>query len=255
MKIVAIKPPRYGLERRNILEDLCINTGSTFISRESGIRIKDIKLQHFGSAKKVEVQKNYTAIVGGNGELEKVKTRIDDLKELIKNSDDMEECKKSQERITRLSSGIAIIYVGGNTEMEVVEKRHRIEDAVEACRSAIEQGILTGGGVALMKISSSMENLLLGIEKEDVRFGILTVQKAIQEPFKKLIQNAKKNVELIESKCDFSNDLGYNAATDKIENIFDAGIIDPTKVVCCAVRHAISAATTILFCEAAILSI
>lgn len=255
MKIVAIRPPRYGMERKNILEDLCINTGATFISRESGIRIKDIKLEHFGSAKTVEVQKNYTAIIGGNGDFEKVKDRIDYLKEEIKNTSDIDECKRVQERITRLSSGIAIIYVGGNTEIEAIERRHRVEDAVEACRSAIEQGILTGGGVSLMRISTSMNELFSDFDREDVRFGILSVQKAIKEPFNKLIQNAKKNVELIESKCDFINDIGYNAATDKIENIFDAGVIDPTKVICCAVRHAVSVATSILFCEAAILSI
>ena len=151
MKIAAIKAPRYGEERRNILKDLCASVGATFITRENNLTLKDIKLTHFGQSKRITVSKAGTTIVGGKGDEEEIEKRIDSVKALIAEEDNLKVCERLQERITRLASGVAVIKVGAATEVEMIEKKHRIDDALEAVRSAQEEGVVPGGGVSLLK--------------------------------------------------------------------------------------------------------
>ncbi|MDP3987217.1 MAG: chaperonin GroEL [Nanoarchaeota archaeon] len=256
MKVVVIKAPKYGVEKRNILSDLALTVGATFITRESGMRLKDVKLENFGSAKSIEVLKNSTTIVDGKGKQEKIQERIEMLKEEIKQTESIEEAKRIQERITRLASGIAIIYVGGNSEIEAMEKKHRIEDSVEASRSAIEKGITEGGGVTLMRLALSKETeefIESNAKNEDEKFGMIILKKAIQEPFKKILSNAGLNHELIMRDCNFDQGIGYDSANNKFVNMMDAGIIDPVKVISCALLHSVSVATSIIMSKAAIL--
>ena len=152
MKIAAVKAPRYGEERRNILKDLAISVGATFVSRESGIKLQDVKLENLGIAKSVEISKGETTIMGGKGTVNEIEERIETLaKQRLSDTESIHECERIQERITRLASGIAIIRVGASTEVEMIEKKHRIEDALEAVRSAQEEGIVPGGGVPLIR--------------------------------------------------------------------------------------------------------
>jgi chaperonin GroEL len=154
MKVAAAKAPRYGEERRRILEDLCIATGAQMASRKAGLRLENVKLEHLGSCKKVEIVKNSTTILGGSGDPDKITERIEDLKVEIDNTDNLQECKVLQDRVVRLASGVAIIRVGGATEVEMIEKRHRIEDALEAVKAAQKEGVVPGGGMALIKADS-----------------------------------------------------------------------------------------------------
>jgi len=156
MKVAAVKAPRYGEERRNIMKDLAISVGATFVSTESGMKIGDVKLKDFGRAKKIEIAKSQTTIVGGKGELPEIDARIEAIKAELSQTESIYECERLQERITRLASGIAIIRVGASTEIELIEKKHRIEDALEAVRSAQQEGIVAGGGVALLRATEGI---------------------------------------------------------------------------------------------------
>ena len=150
MKVAAVKAPRYGEERREILKDLAVSTGATFVTTELGHDFSKVKLTDFGTAKKINIARNITTIVDGQGDGQQIQERIETLKETIKETESLQECEKYQERITRLASGIAIIQVGASTEIEMIEKKHRLEDALEAVRSAREEGLVSGGGVALL---------------------------------------------------------------------------------------------------------
>lgn len=252
MKVVAVRPPKFGQERRNVLEDLCVATGATYYSQESGKPFKDFRLTDFGRAKSIEIQRNSTIVVDGKGSLSSVQDKIAILKEMIRQSNDLEECKRIQERITRLASGVAIIYVGGSTEVEAQEKKFRVEDAIEACKSALESGIVAGGGTALYKISLEMEPEKL-TTSEDERFGALVVQKSIREPFNKIVSNSGKSPEVVSLGCDFKFGFGYDANKDKNNvDMIANGIIDPTKVLLCALRHATSIVITIMSAEVAL---
>ena len=257
MRIAAIKAPRYGEERRNILKDLALSVGATYISRESGKHLQEIKRSDLGIAKTIESLKNWTTIVGGGGNYEEVDNRIEALKTEISNSNNMQECERIQERITRLASGIAIIRVGGLTEVDMIERKHRIEDALEAVKSAQLEGILPGGGTALYKLS---RNLLseINTSNEDEKFGIEIVMKACEEPIRKLSENSGLKADVILN--DLSNNskdfwYGMNFATGNYSDMGAVGIIDPAKVTRCALQNAVSAASTLLTTSHAIIEI
>lgn len=249
MKIGVIKAPKYGEERRNIMKDLSLATGATFITRESGRPLRDVKLKDLGSAKTIESLKLHTTIVGGAGNYEEIERHIEKLKQEILQTEDLAECERIQERITRLASGVAIIRVGGTTEVDMVERKHRIEDALEAVKSAQQEGILPGGGVALLKLSRDLEQHI-SVENEDERFGVKILQRACEEPVRKLAENCGDKpdvvVEVILNKC--TNDIwsGRNFATGEYVNMDKVGVIDPSKVTRCALQNAVSAASTLL---------
>ncbi len=251
MKVAAIKAPRYGEERRNILSDLSVSVGATFISRESGIPMKNVKLEHLGTAQTIEASKFNTTIVGGNQDDEEVEKRILSLKQDLEEEPSLSKCEKIQERITRLASAIAIIKVGGLTEVEMMEKKHRIEDALEAVNSALDEGIIAGGSSTLLRIVKDLE---VEVENQDQSVGVDIIKQAAREPFRRMMQNAGLSADLYLEKVEghMNKDSGVNAATGEIVNMFTYGIIDPSKVVRCALENAASAASTLLLTDHAI---
>lgn len=248
MRVCGIKAPRYGEEKRGILKDLAISVGATLISREAGIQLKDVKLTHFGKAKKVEAGKGLTTIVGGSGDLEAVEGQIEKLKAILKDTDDMYECERIQERITRLASGVSIIRIGAATEIEMVEKRHRVEDAIEAVNAAQLEGILGGGGSFLVQKSLTLYDEVEGeAANEWQRLGVKIVQLAANEPLRQMCENAGESPDLIldlVSKQD--SNYGYDFSTGEIVNVLDAGIIDPARVTRCALQNSVSVAGTLI---------
>jgi chaperonin GroEL len=244
LKVAAVKAPRYGEERRNVLKDLALSVGAKFISRDSGSGLHETKLTHLGSAKTIDILKNATTVVGGKGDVEEVEKRIEALKIELEQTDGLVECERIQDRITRLVSGIAIIHVGGATEVEMIEKRHRVEDALEAVRSAQEGGIVSGGGVALLRAS---ENTELELDNGDQHAGFKIVLEAVKEPVKQMALNAGGSPDLILSAISSSPaGMGWNFATSELVEMVECGIIDPTRVTITALQNAVSAASTLI---------
>jgi len=245
MKVVAVKAPRYGEERRNILKDLALSTGAAFFTRESGKKFSEFKLTDFGRCKSVEIKKNSATFVDGKGDYEKVDERIQILKDTIAEIDDVHECERLQERITRLASGIATIKVGGATEIEVVEKRHRIEDALEAVKAAQAGGIHPGGGVALVRAYQSLEGHGLS---EDELLGFNILKRSLLSPTQVMATNAGLSADLTLNKILESENvnLGIDIKTGKMVDMYKAGIIDPAKVTKSALRNAKSAVSVLI---------
>jgi chaperonin GroEL len=240
MKVAAVKAPRYGEERRNILSDLAIATGATFVTQQSRIELREVKLEHLGTAKSIEISKNMTTVVDASGDFELIEERIETLKEELKRTENLKECERIQERITRLLSGVAIIKVGAPTEVEMVEKKHRIEDALEAVRAAQQEGIVPGGGVALLR---AIKDFKIEATTGDQRLGADIVLKAVRAPLSQMAQNAGHSPDLVISMVENSEMLeGYDYRTGEIINMIDAGVVDPTKVTRCALQNAASAA-------------
>ena len=245
MRVAAIKAPRYGEERRNILSDLAISTGAIFISRESGIQLKSVKLEHFGLAQTIESDKRSTIVVGGAQDDEMVEKRIGDLKNELIEESSLNVCENIQERITRLASAIAVIKVGGVTEIEMMEKKHRVEDALEAVHSAQYEGIIPGGSAALLRVSKRITVVTDTVEQQ---IGVEIVKQAIKEPFKKMVSNAGMSPDIYLEKVEnhTNAESGLDVTSGEIVNMFTYGIIDPFKVIRCALQNAASAASTLL---------
>ena len=251
MKVAAIKAPRYGEERRSILEDLAISVGATFVSRVSGLKLKDVKLSHLGSAKTIESSKSLTTIVGGKGSESSVSERIDLLKSQFEQTDNMQVCERIQGRITRLASGIAIINVGGNTEVEMVEKKHRIEDALEAVKSAQQEGMVCGGGMALIQASQGVK---IDATNSDQELGAKIVLKAVEDPLKQMAQNAGSKPDVVLQRAlETESGEGFDFSTGEMVDLMKKGIIDPTKVTRCALQNSVSAIGTLITTSHAII--
>jgi len=242
MKIAAVKAPEYGTERINIMKDLCLATGAVFFSRSSGRQLDDIKLVDFGLCKRIEVLKNHTVIMGGHADHEKIDKRIDSLKSEIKQTEDLGECRRLQSRITRLASGVAVIKVGGMTEVEMIEKKHRIEDALEAVRSAQEEGVVPGGGTTLLKCS----DFIVKTVGEDQRIGAEIIRQSLQSPVRQMAINAGESPDLIVDKIINSKKKGWDFKNSKLTNMFNAGIIDPAKVTRIALQNSISVSSMLV---------
>ena len=237
MKIAAIKAPRYGEERRGILRDLCLATGAAFITKSGDMKLEDVKLSHLGGCEKIDIVKNSSTFIGGKGNHEDVDKQIESLKAEIENTDDLHECERIQERITRLASGVAIIKVGAPTEAEMIEKRHRIEDALEAVRAAQQEGIVPGGGVALIR----------ALPKKSGSPAERIVYEAVKEPIRQMARNSGESPDLIlEQVQRAKGNRGYNFATGKMGDLLEEGVIDPVKVTITALTMAASAAGTLL---------
>jgi len=254
MRVMAIKAPRYGQERKNLLKDLALSVGATFVSKEQGMLLRDVKLTDLGSVKSVESLKNWSTFVGGKGDYEEIEKRIESLKAEIAQTDDIHECKRIQDRITRLAAGVAIISVGGTTEVDMTERKHRIEDALSAVKSAQEEGVLPGGGVALIRAAKSVK---IKGANQDEQFGIQVVLEACHEPIRKIAENCGEKPDIIIDaiRRQVNTWSGYNFASGKYCNMKESGVIDPAKVTRCALQNAVSAASTLLTTNYAIIDV
>ena len=245
IKVAAVKAPMYGEERKAALEDIALSTGATLISRESDKRIRDAVLADLGTAKTVDITKFSTVIVDGGGDYAAIEKRIDGLKQQLSQTESEYECKKIQERVTRLVSSIGIIYVGAPTEVEMIEKKYRIEDALEAVKSAQQDGIVAGGGIALAK---SRCNIKVKVEDEEEAIGAKVLLDSLSSPLRIIVKNGGDSCDLIEKKVISKKDInfGYNAMNGKYVDMFEAGIIDPARVTKTALKNAASAAGILL---------
>ena len=253
MKVAAIKASRYGEERRAILHDLALSTGATFVSRLSGLKLVDVKLEHLGLAEKIESFKHRTTIAGGKGDWEEVEKRIESYKAEIEQTVGIHECEKIQERITKLASGIAVIKVGAATEIEMIEKRHRIDDALEAVKSAQLEGIVSGGGTALIRAAHDLE---VNVDSEEQRLGTEIVRKAVEEPLRQMAANAGQSGDLILSMIhDESYEYGWDFSSGALTHMIEDGIIDPVKVTRCALQNAASVAGALIMSNYAIVEV
>jgi chaperonin GroEL len=253
MKVAAIKAPHYGEERRNTLKDLAIATGAAMVSRDTGLNLEDVKLEHLGLAKRVEASKTWTTIISGMGDKVEIQKRIDLLSAELNVIEDLQEAEKNQQRITRLSSGVAIIKVGGTTEVEMIEKKHRIEDSLSAIKSAREEGIVPGGGVALIRASETLE---VETDNADQEAGVSVVKEAILEPIRQMAKNAGLSPDLIIAEVKkLKGSVGYDFANDRIIDMFEAGILDPKKVTKSALQNAVSASGTLITTNHAIVEL
>ena len=254
MKVAAIKAPHYGEERRNTLSDLAIATGATIASRTTGLHLKDMKLEHLGNAKRVEASKVVTTIVNGKGNLQAVQERIDLLSAELEVIEDMQVAELTQSRITRLSSGVAIIKVGGTTEVEMIERKHRIEDSLAAVNSAREEGIVPGGGVALLRSVSCLDDI--EVENKDQQAGVDVIREAIVEPIRQMAKNAGLSPDLIVNEVENSEGTtGFDFASGSLTDMFESGILDPKKVTKNALQNAVSASGTLITTNHAIVEL
>ncbi len=244
LKIAAIKAPYYGEERRYLLDDLALSVGATFITRESGTKLADVKLSDLGMARAIESTKYTSTIVGGKSNFKSIDERIQALKKQVKDTDSMAEAQMLQSRVVRLSSGVAIISVGGSTEVEMIERKHRIEDALEAVRSAQDKGIVGGGGMALLRASRDVE---VTVSHEDQNIGKLIVLEACKAPFKQMALNAGESPDVLTNLVLNSEDgTGWDFRNNKLTNMIESGIIDPVKVTTTALQNAASCAGTLI---------
>jgi chaperonin GroEL len=252
--VLGIKAPGFGDRRKAMLEDIAVLTGGKFITEEVGLKLENAGLEDLGQARKVVATKENTTIVEGKGEESKIKARVEQIRKEVENSDSDFDKEKLQERLAKLSGGVAVIKVGAATESEMKEKKDRIEDALNATRAAVEEGVVPGGGLALAQAGNIFEELT---DKKSDTAGAKIIDTAILEPIKQIAANAGKDGSLIlyniirENKKGNVN-IGYNAATDKFEDLIEAGIVDPTKVVRSALENAVSAAIMFLTTEAVI---
>ena len=253
MKIAAVKAPLYGEERRHIFEDLATITGATFVSKDSGIRLKDVKLSHLGTARRVEVSKHHTTVADGSTNYDELDERIARLSTEVEEAKIIEEAERIQRRLTRLSSAIAVIRVGGATEIEVTEKKHRVEDALEAVKSAQESGVVLGGGAALLKAAHKVK---LDPPTPDQMRGAEALLAACYAPATQILKNADISSDIVINSLVYDSHpptSGFNVRTEKFEDLIESGVIDPAKTVKCALQNAASAAGTLLTTNCAVL--
>ena len=248
--LVATKIPGFGDRKKEMLEDIAIVTGGKVISSNLGLKLEEIDLSMLGQARRVVINKDKTIITEGKGEKADIEARIKQLKAQIANSKDGFDKEKMQERLGKLSSGVAIIKVGAATEVEQKAKKHKVEDALAATKAAIEEGIVAGGGTALLRCQKILEELKLSSEEQ---VGVEIMKRTLEEPIRKIAENAGKDGAVIASEVKkLSCDEGYDALNDKFVNMFEAGIVDPTKVVRSCIQNSISAASMLLTTECVI---
>ena len=251
LKVVAVKAPGFGDRRKAMLEDIAVLTGGTVISEEKGYKLENADLEHLGSAEKIVINKDNTTIVNGEGDEEMIKARINQIKQQIETTTSDYDKEKLQERLAKLAGGVAVLYVGAATEVEMKEKKDRVDDALHATRAAIEEGIVAGGGVALARAIEHIAEL--AGENEDQNIGIQIVRKALEYPLRTIAENAGKEGSIVlQEVMNGTKAHGYNARTDKYEDLKKAGVIDPTKVTRIALENAGSIASMILTTECVI---
>lgn len=251
LKICAVKAPGFGDRRKAMLEDIAVLTGGIVISEEKGLKLEQATLEMLGTCDKVTVSKDNTTIVNGAGAKENIQERINQIKAEIKNTTSDYDKEKLQERLAKLSGGVAVLYVGAASEVEMKEKKDRVDDALCATRAAIEEGIVPGGGVAYIRASEALEGLKG--DNEDETTGIEIIKRAIEEPLRQIVANAGKEGAVVVQKVrEGKGDFGYNARTDVYENLHAAGVVDPAKVTRVALENAASIAGMFLTTECVI---
>lgn len=260
LKIAAVKAPAFGDRRKEILQDIATITGGTVITDELGLSLEKVTLNQLGKAEKITIDKDTTTIINGDGKSEDIKTRIELIKNQIEKSTSDYDKEKLQERLSKLAGGVAILYIGATTEVEMKEKKDRVDDALHATRAAVAEGIIPGGGTALIRTIAALEspltNNLNGKENDtDYITGFLIVKKAIEAPLRIIVQNGGGSAEVIINEVKGGKDnMGYNARTEKFEDLVVAGIIDPTKVTRLALQNASSIASLLLTTECVVAS-
>jgi chaperonin GroEL len=251
LKVCAVKAPGFGDRRKAMLEDIAILTNGTVISEEKGFKLENATLAYLGTAKKVVVDKDNTTIVEGSGKPEEIKKRINEIKIQIEKTTSEYDREKLQERLAKLSGGVAVLKIGAATEVEMKEKKARVEDALHATRAAVEEGIVPGGGVAYLRCLHALDDLKP--ENEDQKIGIEIVRRALEEPARQIVANAGLEPSVIVNKIkEGKGSFGFNAQTEQFEDLFESGVIDPTKVARVALENAASVAGLLLTTECTI---
>ena len=248
LKVAAVKAPGFGDRRKAMLEDIAILSGGTLISEERGYKLENTTIDYLGTAEKINIDKDNTIIVNGNGSKSDIKGRIEQLKAQIETTTSDYDKEKLQERLAKLSGGVAILYVGAATEVEMKEKKDRVDDALHATRAAVQEGVVVGGGISLLRASSVLDNLKL--VNEDQNMGVSIVRSALEAPLRTIVENAGAEGSVVVQKVrEGKADFGYNAATGTYESLLTAGVIDPTKVGRLALENAASISSLLLTTE------
>ena len=251
LKVCAVKAPGFGDRRKEMLEDIATLTGGIVITEEKGMKLEQATLEMLGRAEKIAVDKEYTTIVNGGGKSEDIAARASQIKKLIETTTSDYDKEKLQERLAKLAGGVAVIYVGAASEVEMKEKKDRVDDALSATRAAVEEGIVPGGGVAYIRAIEAL-NSISG-DNEDEQTGIEIIKRAIEEPLRQIVGNAGKEGAVIVQKIkEGKGDFGYNARTDEYQNLYESGVIDPAKVARIALENAASIAGMFLTTEAVV---
>jgi chaperonin GroEL len=248
LKVAAVKAPGFGDRRKAMLEDIAVLTGGTLISEERGYKLENATLEYMGTAEKVNMDKEHTIIVNGSGKKEDIQARVNQLKVQIENTTSDYDREKLQERLAKLSGGVAILYIGAATEVEMKEKKDRVDDALHATRAAVQEGIVPGGGVALIRTMGALKDVQ--VDNEDQTTGVAIVEAALEAPLRTIVANAGGEGSIVLQRVkEGKEDFGYNARTDVYENLYKAGVIDPTKVTRLALENAASIASLLLTTE------
>ena len=252
LKVAAVKAPGFGDRRKAILEDIAVLTGGRFISEELGMKLESTELSDLGGCERIVIDKDNTTIINGGGEKSEIASRISQIKSQIETVTSDYDREKLQERLAKLAGGVAVIYIGAATEIEMKEKKDRVDDALHATRAAVEEGIIEGGGVAYIRATQKLDGLKGS--NEDETTGISIIRRAIEEPLRQIVNNCGGDASVVVNKVrEGSNDFGYNARTETYEPLIAAGVIDPTKVARVALQNAASAASMILTTECALI--
>ena len=248
LKVAAVKAPGFGDRRKAMLEDIAILSGGTVISEERGYKLENAELTYLGQAEKVVIDKDNTTIINGSGNTDDIKGRVNQIKAQIETTTSDYDREKLQERLAKLAGGVAVLYVGAATEVEMKEKKDRVDDALHATRAAVEEGIVAGGGVAFIRASETLKDLKGANEDENI--GIEIIKRAIEEPLRQICNNSGiEGAVVVQKVKEGKADFGYNARTDVYENLIGAGVIDPTKVTRIALENAASIAAMLLTTE------
>ena len=248
LKVAAVKAPGFGDRRKAMLEDIAILTGGTVISEERGYKLDNATLDYLGTAEKVNMDKENTIIVNGSGKKDDIQARINQLKVQIDSTTSDYDKEKLQERLAKLSGGVAILYIGAATEVEMKEKKDRVDDALHATRAAVQEGIVPGGGVALIRTMQALDQIQ--VDNDDQATGVAIVRASLEAPLRTIVANAGGEGSIVLQRVkEGKDDFGYNAGTDKYENLYETGVIDPTKVTRLALENAASIASLLLTTE------
>jgi chaperonin GroEL len=251
LKVAAVKAPGFGDRRKEMLEDIAILTGGIVISEEKGLKLEGVELDMLGTCEKITIDKENTTLVNGAGEKSMIDARVKQIRKQIENTTSDYDREKLQERLAKLAGGVAVIYVGAASEMEMKEKKDRCDDALSATRAAVEEGIIAGGGIAYIRAIASLDKLKG--DNDDETTGIAIIRRALEEPLRQIVENAGLEGSVVVQKIkEGKEDFGYNARTEKYENLFEAGVIDPTKVARVALENAASIAGMFLTTECVI---
>ncbi len=253
LKVAAVKAPGFGDRRKAILEDIAVLTGAIVISEDKGMKLEHTKIAHLGQANRVTITRDTTTIVDGAGKPADIQMRTREIQAQLESTTSDYDKEKLKERLAKLSGGVAIIKIGASTEVEMKEKKARIEDALHATRAAVEEGIVPGGGVALIRAMSGLDATSAALGNLDMRTGVEIVRRALEEPLRQIVNNAGLEGSVVVNAVKAgSGDYGFNAATEQYENLFASGVIDPTKVTRSALQNAASVASLLLTTEAVI---